>query len=352
MKRKVLPVGYRWLDRIPRLPPAAVRALERLLATVERAIPVHQPIVGFLRREAPDVMLVSPLVDCGSDQVDIIKAARACGVRTAVCVASWDNLTNKGVLRIEPDLVVVWNERRSVRRRNTTTFRPTRSRPPALSCSTNGSARRSREIAPPSARASDCPTRGRFCYSPDRPASFQNRAQRWRSSSDGLRRCDRAGIRCSAINVLVRPHPYNCHAWDPDPLADIPGAVFFPRTGYDPMDEANRADFFDSIHHSTAVVGINTSAMIEAAIIGRPVFSLLAEEFAGTQEGLVHFHYLASGERRLRPDCVGDRRPRPAIERTSARSGGSTCRDAAVHFPIHSTAWARSAGNANLRRQH
>jgi hypothetical protein len=40
-------------------------------------------------------------------------------------------------------------------------------------------------------------------------------------------------------------------------------------------------------------VGINTSAMIEAAIIGRPVFSLLAEEFAGTQQGLVHFHYLA-----------------------------------------------------------
>ncbi|MET0215126.1 MAG: hypothetical protein ABW292_19100, partial [Vicinamibacterales bacterium] len=97
-----------------------------------------------------------------------------------------------------------------------------------------------------------------------------------------------------SINVLVRPHPYNCHSWDPDPLTDIPGAVFFPRTGYDPMDEANRADFFDSIHHSTAVVGINTSAMIEAAIIGRPVFSLLAEEFAGTQQGLIHFHYLAS----------------------------------------------------------
>jgi len=42
------------------------------------------------------------------------------------------------------------------------------------------------------------------------------------------------------------------------------------------------------------VVGINTSAMIEAAIIGRPVFSMLAEEFAGTQQGLIHFHYLAS----------------------------------------------------------
>jgi hypothetical protein len=93
-------------------------------------------------------------------------------------------------------------------------------------------------------------------------------------------------------NILVRPHPYNVHAWDPDPLADLPGAVFFPRTGYNPMDPDNRADFFDSIYHSAAVVGINTSAMIEAAIIGRPVFSMLAEEFSGTQEGLVHFHHL------------------------------------------------------------
>jgi hypothetical protein len=32
--------------------------------------------------------------------------------------------------------------------------------------------------------------------------------------------------------------------------------------------------------------------MIEAAIIGRPVFSLLADEFAGTQEGSIHFHHL------------------------------------------------------------
>jgi hypothetical protein len=40
------------------------------------------------------------------------------------------------------------------------------------------------------------------------------------------------------------------------------------------------------------VVGVNTSAMVEAAIIGRPVCSLLAPEFAGTQEGTIHFRHL------------------------------------------------------------
>src|SRR5687768_14452101 len=76
----------------------------------DRAMPVSPAIVRYLREQAPDVLLVSPLVDAASEQVDWIKAARALGIRTAACIASWDNLTNKGLLRIEPDMVLVWNE--------------------------------------------------------------------------------------------------------------------------------------------------------------------------------------------------------------------------------------------------
>jgi len=75
-------------------------------------------------------------------------------------------------------------------------------------------------------------------------------------------------------------------------VADLPGVRVYPRQGYNPIDAENRNDFFDSLFHAAAVVGINTSAMIEAAIVGRPVCSLLAEEFAGTQEGTIHFHHL------------------------------------------------------------
>jgi hypothetical protein len=54
----------------------------------------------------------------------------------------------------------------------------------------------------------------------------------------------------------------------------------------------NRIDFYDSLYHAAAVVGVNTSAMIEAAIIGRSVLSLHVPEFARTQEGTLHFHHL------------------------------------------------------------
>jgi hypothetical protein len=40
------------------------------------------------------------------------------------------------------------------------------------------------------------------------------------------------------------------------------------------------------------VVGLNTSALVEAAIVDRPVFTILAPEFHENQEGTFHFHYL------------------------------------------------------------
>ena len=86
------------------------------------------------------------------------------------------------------------------------------------------------------------------------------------------------------------------------------------------------ADYFDSLAHSAAVVGLNTSAFIEAGIAGRPVLAILPEEFRDSQEGTIHFHYLmttAGGmletsrsldehERQLREAMAGPRDQRHA----------------------------------------
>jgi hypothetical protein len=40
------------------------------------------------------------------------------------------------------------------------------------------------------------------------------------------------------------------------------------------------------------VIGLNTSALIETAIVGRSVFTVLDPAFKTTQEGTLHFHYL------------------------------------------------------------
>ena len=293
IKRKVLPVAYHWLDAIPQLPPGAVRRVERALMAAERAIPLCKPMLEFLRVQAPDVLLVSPLVDAASEQVDWIKAARALGIRTAVCVASWDNLTNKGLLRIEPELVIVWNEAQKREAREYHYI-------PDEKIIATGAQLFDRWFVEQMTR-----NRADFCAGVGlrdaRPFLLFTGSSSFISESNAevafVRRWE-AALRSSPdavlrdANVLVRPHPYNFHEWDPDPMTDLPGVTVFPRRGYNPIDAENRTDFFDSIYHSAGVVGINTSAMIEAAIIGRPVFSIFADEFSGTQEGTIHFHYL------------------------------------------------------------
>jgi hypothetical protein len=62
--------------------------------------------------------------------------------------------------------------------------------------------------------------------------------------------------------------------------------------GGNPIDESSRADYFDSLYHSAAVVGLNTSAFIEAGIVGRQVLAILPPRFHDNQEGTVHFRYL------------------------------------------------------------
>jgi hypothetical protein len=49
---------------------------------------------------------------------------------------------------------------------------------------------------------------------------------------------------------------------------------------------------YDSLYHCSAVAGLNTSAMIEAGILGKSVHTIETTEFAGGQEQTLHFHYL------------------------------------------------------------
>ena len=97
---------------LARRPPARVAALNRLtntLRTCERAIPSSAVLEHFLRSRRPDAVIVTPLVTDRSPQVDVVKSAHALGIPAAVCVASWDHLTTKGLIRVQPDLVTVWN---------------------------------------------------------------------------------------------------------------------------------------------------------------------------------------------------------------------------------------------------
>jgi len=293
MKRKVLPIAFRFLDWVPAMSVSSVRRMLSIFSHLERSIPSSHELEAFVSRHRPDVVIVSPLIDAASDQVDLVKSAKALGIRTGVCIASWDNLTNKGLLRIKPDLVFVWNE---IQRREAVEFHGVASDGVAVTGAQlfdrwfeRRPSRSYSEFYTDVGLDSDRPFVLFTCSS-----GFISQSQRElpfvRAWIEALRGSEDRRVR--ALGVLIRPHPYNTAAWETADLSDLPGVAIWPRRRYNPVAERQRATYFDSFHYCAAVVGVNTSAMVEAAIVGRPVFSIVTSEFAGTQEGTLHFRHL------------------------------------------------------------
>jgi hypothetical protein len=96
-------------------------------------------------------------------------------------------------------------------------------------------------------------------------------------------------------SILVRPHFKRGDHWRGVDFGGLGNIVCWPPAGEVPVDSASKSDYFDSMYHASVVVGLNTSAMIESAIVGRPVHTVLLPAFRDSQEGTVHFHYLLDG---------------------------------------------------------
>ncbi len=240
-----------------------VRAAMAAMRAVERAIPTVRDVDAFLEREAPDLVVVTPLVDFGSEQVEYIKSAQRLGVRTAVWVASWDNLTNKGLLRVCPDRLFVWND---AQKREAVEFhgipagrvvvtgaqvfdqwfdrRPTRSR---------------EEFC---ARVGLDPARDYILYlgssrqiAPDEASFAASWVRLLRGSGD-------AALADAA--VLFRPHPGRVPEWLPMQASGIPHTAVWPRDARaNAFDPGFNDDYFEAMYYARLVVGVNTSAMIE-----------------------------------------------------------------------------------------
>ena len=266
------------------------RALAAVLRTGDRAVPRDPALDAFIDEQRPDLVLVTPLVEPGSPQSEYVRSARALGVRTGLCVYSWDNLTNKGLIHEPLDVVTVWND---AMKAEAVTLHGV----PADRVIVTGAPAYDHWFTwtPLSTREAFCARVGLnaqrpyllyLCSSKFIAPDEEPFVRRWidtiRSSSCLLR----------DAGVLVRPHPQNADAWKRADLSEYGNVTVWPRAGGNPVDTDSRSEYYDSIHHSAAVVGVNTSAQIESAIAGRGVYTMLAPEFRDTQEGTLHFRHL------------------------------------------------------------
>jgi hypothetical protein len=260
-------------------------------ARLEAAIPTSRRIDRYIRKLKPDVVLVSPVVKVGSDQIDFLKSARKLGIPAATCVASWDNLTSKGLLRFVPERVFVWNElqrQEAIELHGIPDSRVVATGAQRFDswfeqrpCSSRGEFLRRIGLDPTAPYVLFLGSSPFVARRVDHEVRFVTRwIETLRSSDDG---------RLRRVGIAIRPHPAGS-GWHEVDLGRFDNVVVWPRRSTRPVTPEEHTEFLDSLTHSAAVVGINTTAMIEAAIVGKSVLTILEQKFA--QESTLHFHYL------------------------------------------------------------
>jgi hypothetical protein len=285
------PAPVLWLARLPGVRTSTGRSvLSWVLRQLEEAIPRSLALDAFFREQNPDIVLITPLIDLGSPQSDHHRGARALGLRTVLAVGSWDHLSSKSLLRDVPDLVTVWNDVQKQEAIDLHGVPEDRIAVTGAQCYDQWFNRQ-----PSRSRQQFC---DRVGLDPDKPfvlyvcsslfKNTANEAQFVESWIQAVRATRHRLLR--EAGILVRPHPSRLHEWQHTDLTEFTNVALY---GAHPVDEESKNDYFDSLYFSAAVVGLNTSAFLEAGVVGRPVFTVLLPEISrDNQEGTIHFHYL------------------------------------------------------------
>ena len=288
----------RALERTPRVvrwgATAAPRATRQALKRTERLMPRSKALEDYLDALKSDVVVLASLTYSRSQQLDLLKVASAGGIPTAAAIASWDHLSSKALVHVSPDMVLVWND---TQRREAMDMHGL----PDDALVVTGAQCYDQWFGRGPARDRDA-----FCSAlglradrpfvtwvhsalsptpdPPEPALVVSWIEALRRSTDP---------RLRELGILVRPHPERLAEWDGVDVTRYEHVAFH---GANPLDSQSKADYFDTLYHSSAVVGLVTSAFLEAAIVGRPVLTFMLPQYRIHQEQMIHFQYLQTVE--------------------------------------------------------
>jgi hypothetical protein len=283
--------------------PGGAPLARHALKAFERAMPVAAALRAYLEAQRPDLVVVTSLTYSRSQQLDVLRAARSLGIPVAAAIMSWDHLSSKALLHIAPDAVLVWNE---VQRQEAVELHGL----PASRIAVTGAQCYDQWFGrtPERDRATFCRSIGlrddrpfvlwvhsALSPSPEPPEPVL--VQRW---IEALRASADPGLR--DVGVLVRAHPERMKEWAGVDLTRYDNVAFH---GGNPIDAERKQDYFDSLFYSSAVVGLVTTAFVEAAVVGRPVMTVMLPEYRAHQEEMIHFRYLqtvAGGVLHAAPD--------------------------------------------------
>ncbi len=275
------------------------RVGERLLASqsalaclqrVEKKIPVDGMIALELLNEQADVVVDLTNLVFNNTDIEYQKAACALKIPLVIAVASWDNLTTKGTFHFIPDLVFVWNEGLAAEAADLHQI------PPDRIVLTGAPTFDYLFAARPEVdRQEFCKQVGinpQLDYVLYLCSSFQVAGDETGFVRDFAENLKHDPATCDTI-IMVRPYPMNASIWQNFKADNV---VVWPPEGESPDILPAMQNYYHSMFYSRAVVGVNTTAMIEAAVVDKPCVTIMTERYQATQTGRGHFHHLLKAD--------------------------------------------------------
>ena len=258
------------------VPPDAQAKAEEVLTAIEQHLPAEPRLAAAVEALGVDAVLLVSRCSLGGAERDLLKVTRALELPSLMLVWSWDNLSSKAVLHEHPDHLLVWNELQV------------------------DEAERLQGFPRERVYALGAPSFDEFFAALDqveRPAR-DGKTILYLGSSKNISREEPevvfpewlAAVRAAPdplvrdATVVVRPYPGGgaWRRWRPD------SNDFTVERG----KKLAPAGLAQALAGVDAVVALNTSGELEAAIAGLPVVTFRAGAGAPGQEGSVHFRYL------------------------------------------------------------
>jgi hypothetical protein len=262
---------------------------EWILGKAERISPADEQVVSWLVKVKADAVVVSPANTRGAEEAEYLQAANKLGIPTAVAVISWDNLTTKGLIPFAPDAVLAWNDTHAAEAKTIHAIPEERIIPTGSPFfdkwfEGKGAVWPRRELE----RRLGIPAgKSIVLYLGSSKHVALNEGWLVKSLAEALARDPE--LKDAAL--LVRPHPANdtmCAE-----LKDVAGVTLLPSTM--PFGDDAAALFMSVLTHAFAVVGINTSGLIDAIALDRPIYSVMTDQYTDTHLSAAHFRHLVAG---------------------------------------------------------
>lgn len=259
---------------------------------VERMIPTNEAI-AYIKKVSPDVVIASPANGKLLFEAIFLKAAQRLGIKTAVSVLSWDNLSTKSMFQTTPDTLLVWNHAHI---QDAMQFHQL----PMSKLAVIGSPyfdcwfdTKWQELS----YSGFCDQVG---LDSNKPfilylVSSANIAkdETWsiEEIANEIKKKSAAGL-LKDMQILVRPHPENFV--NVARLVGMENIAVYPKPGI-PQDKKLDMMYY-SLKYARAVVAINTTAMLESMIFDTPVITVMHGQYRDTQEDALHFKHLVNSE--------------------------------------------------------